>query len=107
MQEATLIHLGYAPNEALIEQFNRIKNNTRSYDKIHKHILDLHDALKVDESYVAMSNTNDYLKIKVEAPSQERIEEAKEKIERFAQKFKVELKKLDGKETYYIIGFEK
>jgi len=68
--------------------------------------MDLHDALKVDGSFVAMSNTNDYFKIKVEAPSPEIAEEAHEKIRHFSDKFKVKIDKLSDKEAYYIVGFD-
>lgn len=105
-KEAMLIQLGYAPNEALIEKIGKIIANTTDYAKIEKHIMDLHDALKVDDSFVALSNSVDSFKIKVEAPSIERVEEAHEKIEHFCEKFKVNIKKLEGKETYYIIGFK-
>jgi len=105
--EAILKQLGYAPNEALLSQFDRIVNNTKSFEKIQKHILDLHEHLKVDDSHVAMSNSEDYFKIKIEAPSPERTEEAIEKVEHFADKYKVKLKQVTGKNTFYIIGFSK
>ena len=105
--EAMLKQLGYAPNEALLEQFDRIVSNTRSFDKIQKHILDLHEHLKVDNSHVAMSNSKDYFKIKIEAPSPERTDEAIEKVDHFADKYKVALKRIEGKNTYYILGFDK
>jgi hypothetical protein len=105
--DAILNQLGYSPNEALMEQIERIIANTHGFDKIEKHMLELHKALKVDGSYVAMSNSNDYFKIKLEAPSPELTEEAREKVAHFADKYKVELQKVDGKETYYITGFAK
>jgi acetolactate synthase small subunit len=105
--EAMLKQLGYTPNEALLSQIERIVNNTKSFDKIQKHILDLHEHLKVDDSYVAMSNSEDYFKIKIEAPSPERVEEAMEKVDHFADKYKVALKQVDGKNTFYIVGFNK
>ena len=104
-RDAMLTQLGYAPNSALLNQLERIENNTSGYDKIQKHIMDLHDHLKVDGSYVALSNTNDCFKIKVESPSAEIAEEAHEKIRHFSDKFKVTINKLDNKETYYIVGF--
>ena len=104
-RDAMLTQLGYAPNEALLLQLERIENNTQGYEKIRKHIMDLHDTLKVDSSFVAMSNTNDFFKIKVESPSSEVAQEAHEKIKRFSEKFKVKVNKLDNKETYYILGF--
>ena len=105
-RDAMLTQLGYAPNEALIQQLKKIENNTIGYDKIQKHIMDLHDHLKVDNSYVALSNSNDYFKIKIESKTPEIAQEAHEKINRFSDKFKVKLNKLEKKETYYIIGFE-
>lgn len=108
MQRSEVLnHLGYLPNESLDKQLENIEKNTHGYEKIIKHIMDLHDALKVDESYVAMSNSCDYLKVKIEAPSAERIEEALEKLERFKEKFKVLTEKVDNKSTYYIQGFAK
>ena len=104
-RDAMLTQLGYAPNEALVNQLKRIEKNTVGYEKIQKHIMDLHDHLKVDGSFVALSNSEDYFKIKIEAPSPEIAQEAHEKIKHFSDKFKVTLNKLDNKETYYIVGF--
>lgn len=106
-RDAMLNQLGYSPNDGLMAQLGRIIDNTRSFDKIEKHIFDLNKALKVDASFVAMSSSNDYLKIKLEAPSPELREDALQKVAHFAEKYKVDLQKVDGKETYYILGFAK
>ena len=103
--DAVLTQLGYVANEALIKQLQRIEKNTAGYEKIKKHIMDLHDHSKVNKAYVAMSNSQDYFKIKVESPSPEMTKEAHEKINHFSEKFKVKLQKLDNKDTYYILGF--
>ncbi|MBD3799350.1 hypothetical protein [Sulfuricurvum sp.] len=103
--EAILNQLGYTPNEALVDQLSRIEKNTSGYEKIIKHILDLHEALKTDESYVAMSNTNDYFKIKIDATSEVSASDAMDKINHFSEKYKVQLQKVNGKSTYYVIGF--
>ena len=105
-RDAMLTQLGYAPNDALMSQLERIEKNTAGYEKIQKHIMDLHDHLKVDGSFVALSNSEDVFKIKIEASSPELTEEAHEKVKRFSEKFKISLRKLDKKETYYISGFE-
>ena len=105
--EAMLKQLGYAPNDALLSQLERIVSNTKSFEKIQKHMLDLHEHLKVDDSHVAMSNSEDYFKIKIEAPSPELAAEAIEKINHFADKYKVALKQVEGKNTFYILGFKK
>jgi len=104
-RDAMLTQLGYAPNDALVEQLQRIEENTAGYEKIQKHIMDLHDHLKVDGSFVALSNSQDCFKIKIEANSPELTLEAHEKIQHFSDKFKVTINKLDNKETYYIVGF--
>ena len=104
-RDAMLTQLGYAPNDALIKQLKRIEENTSGYEKIQKHIMDLHDHLKVDGSYVAMSNSNDYFKIKIDSNTPELVEEAHEKVQHFSDKFKVTVEKLENKETYYIVGF--
>ncbi len=104
-RDAMLTQLGYAPNAALLTQLEKIENNTAGYEKIQKHIMDLHDHLKVNNGYVALSNSNDYFKIKIDAPTPELAAEAHEKVQHFSEKFKVNLKKLEQKETYYILGF--
>lgn len=105
-KEAMLTQLGYVPNEALIAQLAKIETNTFGYNKIEKHIMDLHDHLKVDDSYVAMSNSTDSFKIKIESPSPEMAQEAHEKIKHFCEKYKVSIKKVENKNTYYILGFK-
>lgn len=104
-RDAMLTQLGYSPNEALVDQLERIEKNTTGYEKIQKHIMDLHDHLKVDGSFVALSNSEDCFKIKVEALSPELAAEAHAKIQHFSDKFKVAINKLENKETYYISGF--
>ena len=104
-RDAMLTQLGYAPNDALLKQLEKIEDNTAGYEKIKKHIMDLNDHLKVDGSFVALSNSENYFKIKIEAKSPELTQEAHEKVKHFSDKFKVEVNKLDNTETYYIIGF--
>jgi hypothetical protein len=104
-KEAMLTQLGYVPNNALLEQLERIQENTTGYEKIQKHIMDLHDHLKVDDSYVAMSNSNDYFKIKIDSKSPSIAEGAHEKVKHFSEKYKVKVDKLENKNTYYIVGF--
>jgi hypothetical protein len=103
--EAILTQLGYVPNDALKKQLKEIQENTPGYDKIEKHIMDLNDHLKVNNAYVALSNTKNYLKIKVDSLTPELAQEAHEKIKHFSEKYKVDIEKLPNKETYYIIGF--
>jgi hypothetical protein len=104
-QEAILSQLGLIPNVALADQLERIEKNTHGFEKIVKHVMDLHEALKTSESYVALSNSVDLFKIKIDATNKISATEAMEKINHFADKFKVKLQKVEGKETYYVVGF--
>jgi len=106
MQRAAMLtQLGYTPNDALLQQLGEIESNTVGYDKIQKHIMDLHDHLKVNNAYIALSNSNSYFKIKIESTSEELAQEAHEKVIHFSEKFKIDITKLENKETYYILGF--
>ncbi|MDP3266642.1 MAG: hypothetical protein Q8M39_07430 [Sulfuricurvum sp.] len=105
--DAVLNQLGLIANEALLLQMENIEKNTHGYEKIIKHILDLHEALKTSESYVALSNSSDHFKIKIDATSDVSKAEAMGKINHFCEKFKVEIQKVQGKPTYYILGFAK
>ena len=105
INEAILRQLDYIPNEALEEQMARIIQNTLSFDKVEKHIMELHKQLKVDGSYIAMSNSEDYFKIKIDAPSVELTQEAHSKIKHWSEKYKVGTTRVDQKDTYYIKGF--
>ena len=104
--KAMLIQLGYAPNEALIKHFKEIKKSTAEYEKIEKHIMDLNDQLKVNNAYVALSNSKNYFKIKIESPTPELAKEAHKKVKHFSEKFKINIEKLPNKETYYIVGYQ-
>jgi hypothetical protein len=105
-REAMLVQLGYTPNEALLAKLESIEKSTLGYEKIEKHIMDLHDHLKVNNSFVALSNSKDYFKIKIESFTPELAQEALEKIEHFSEKYRVKLEKVENKETFYILGFE-
>ena len=103
--EAILRQLDYIPNDALQEQMGRIIQNTTAFDKIEKHIMELHKQLKVDGSYIAMSNSEDFFKIKIDAPSTALTDEAHEKIQHWSEKYKVSTSRVEQKDTYYIKGF--
>lgn len=105
--EELLVQLGYTVNDAVLSQLEKVKDNTKNFEKIQKHIVDLNDALKVNSSHIALSNSQDYLKIKIEVECNDIIAEAKEKISHWSDKYKVELEKVQGKDTYYILGFDK
>ncbi len=103
--EAMLTQLGYSFNESVKVQMERIIKNTKDFLTIQKHIVQLSDALKPFQAHIAMSNSNDYLKIKNESEKNS-IKTVDNIIHDWAQKYKIALKKVDGKNTYYILGFK-
>jgi len=104
--EAMLTQLGYADNDSLHVQMQRIIDNTRGYEKISKHIADLHIALKAHGGHISLSNSVDNLKIKSESEFEKERKEVRDTINAWSTKYKVELQKVDKKETYYILGFK-
>ncbi len=100
--EALLTQLGYQPNDGTQEKLKLIIKKTKGYDDIKKHLLALNDNLKPHDSFVALSSSHDFFKIKNENASKE----AEEYIHKWAEKYKVNLLKVAGKETYYITGVE-
>ena len=103
--EALLAQLGYTKNKQTIKQMNDIMNNTKKFDNFSQHILSFNDALAVEKSFIAMSNSEKYLKIKCkEDISADNLTAFTNLVEHWATKYKLELKKVEKKNTYYIIG---
>jgi hypothetical protein len=105
--EALLVQLGYNPCETTLKELNNIIEATKGFDKISKHIADLNEHLKHYSSFVSMSSSFDYFKIKNMQTTQDGIDEVNELILNWAKKYKVEIKKVENKETFYILGFKK
>jgi len=103
--EALLSQLGYTNNEQTITQINKIIENTNGYKKISKHLLGLHDQLAHIKGFIALSNSKDFFKIKCsEDVSSEINEEFLTLVQHWANKYKVNIEKVENKSTFYIIG---
>ena len=103
--EVILSQLGYSRNDASLQQAEKIINSTSNFDKFSKHIFTLNDHLKKMNAYVGLSNKTDFFKIKCdENDSKEIIEEFHDTIWKWAEKYNVELERLDKKPIYYILG---
>ena len=103
--EALLSQLGYSKTENSLEQMEKIIDNTSEFDRFSKHLLSLNDNLASIKGFVGMSNTQDSLKIKgSDCTAVEISDKFEETVESWANKYKVELAKVDNKPTYYIIG---
>ena len=103
--EALLAQLGYTRNEQTLQQMNTIMDNTKDFNKFSQHLPSFNDALAVEKSFIAMSNSENYLKIKCDEDSNAaNLTAFNELVQHWADKYKLELKKVDGKNTYYILG---
>ena len=98
--DALLTQLGYQPNEALKKKLESVIKNTKGFENIKPHLLALHDNIKIYDGLVALSSSHDFFKIKNENYSKV----ADEYIHKWANKYKVSLQKIEGKNTYYILG---
>ena len=105
--EGLLKQLGYSVNDGTTRQIEKIIKNTEGFSHIERHLVPLNDELRKHKSYVAMSNSVDNFKIKNEATSKEIRAEVTEIIHKWANRYKIELEKVNNKETYYIKGFLK
>ncbi len=104
--ENLLIQLGYPVNDATLAQMERIIGNTKGFEKFAKHLLTLNDEVKRYSGIVGLSNSKDYLKVKTDSKTPEEIEAFREIVQRWSEKYKIALQKVEGKETYYILGQE-
>ncbi len=103
--EALLAQLGYTKTEQTLKQINHIIANTEGFEKFSQHIPSFNDALAVEKGFIAMSNSEDYLKIKCdEDSSADNLSAFTDLVKHWAEKYKLELKQVENKNTYYIIG---
>jgi hypothetical protein len=103
--EALLKQLGYSVTEQTLNQIDRILANTEGLDKFLPHIPSFADALAVEKGFLAMSNSEDYLKIKCDEDSNaDNLSAFTQLVEHWADKYKLKLQKVENKNTYYIIG---
>ena len=104
--DAILKQLGYTVTKSAMAQVEKVIKNTHNFEQVEKHLITLHDKLQAHLSYVALSSNKDYFKIKNEAKGIEMIAEVTEMITHWAEKYKIAIEKVDGKNTYYVIGYK-
>jgi len=103
--EALLAQLGYTKSEQTLKQMTDIIDNTHGFDKFSQHLPSFNDALAVEKAFIAMSNSEKYLKIKCEEDSSaDNLSAFTDLVNHWANKYKLELKQVNNKNTYYIIG---
>lgn len=104
--EAILTQLDYTVTPSALAQVEAVIANTQNFDNVEKHLLALHDRLKSYSSYVALSSSKEYFKIKNEAKSEELKAEVTDLINQWSAKYKIEIEKVPGKDTYYVLGYK-
>ncbi len=70
--ENLLIQLEYPVKDATLTQLDRVMKNTKGFEKFAKHIISLNDEVKRYSGIVALSNSQDYLKVKCDSISLKR-----------------------------------
>ena len=103
--EALLTQLGYTKTEQTLKQMNAIIENTTNFAKFAPHIPSFKDALAIEKGFIGMSNSDNYLKIKCEADiNADNLSAFNALVNHWAEKYKLNLKKIEGKNTYYLLG---
>jgi len=103
--EALLTQFGYSKTEQTLKQMNDIIKNTNNFDMFSQHLPSFNDALAIEKGFIAMSNSKNYLKIKCqEDTSADNLTAFTSLVEHWSTKYKLILKKIETKNTYYIIG---
>ena len=103
--EALLTQLGYTRNEQTLKQINDIIANTKGFERFAHHIPSFIDALAVEKAFIAMSNSENHLKIKCEEdPSADNLSAFDDLVKHWADKYKLDVEKVDNKNTYYLLG---
>ncbi|EJF06358.1 hypothetical protein ThvES_00015690 [Thiovulum sp. ES] len=94
-------------NDALLNQVSAVRENTNQFEAIEKHIFDLHRKLEKIDAYVALSNSENYLKIKHhQSANRTQNAEFHEMVKEWASKYKVKLQTVNDN-AYYILGLDK
>lgn len=104
--EVLVSQLNIGKTEANLEQAKKAMENTTNFDAFSKHIISLNDKLQHMNSFIALSNSEPYFKIKCDSEndSEEIIQEFRDEVKHWSEKYHVELKKVENKDVYYILG---
>ncbi len=104
--EVIVSQLEIGKTESSIAQATKAMASTKDFEKFSKHIISLNDKLKHMHGFVSLSNSEPYFKIKCDTTndSSEIIKEFTQEVQHWSTKYDVELKKVQDKDVYYIIG---
>jgi len=105
--EVIVTQLDLGHGDTTLDQTKTAIKNTKNFDKFSKHIISLNDKLKHMNGYIALSNSAPYFKIKCDNMENNAIlKEFTEVLHNWSDKYEVNLKKVDNKDVYYIVGRE-
>jgi len=103
--EVLASQLEIGQTEAILKQITVNINNTKGFDSFSKHIISLNDKLKHMNAYIGLSNQEPCFKIKCEETETDAIKkEFLEEVTHWSEKYHVELKQINNKNVFYIIG---
>ena len=104
--EVIASQLEVGKTESSLKQIVTNIENTKNFDSFSKHIISLNDKLKKMNAYVGLSNKESYFKIKCDEQELEEgiAKEFLDEVKHWSDKYQVELKQIDSKNVFYIIG---
>ena len=102
--ENILVQLQYPVNESTTKQLEAVAKETNDFFTIANHLFNLRDSLVPVNGLVALSNSVNRIKIKSLSNNESEIKKFEEIVKKWADKYKVALQKVEGKNTYYILG---
>jgi hypothetical protein len=103
--EVLISQLSLGHSKSVLTQTINAINNTTDFSKFSKHIISLNDKLKHTNSYIALSNSKQYFKIKCDQQdNNEVIKEFEDELNHWSSKYNVTLEKVQNKNVYYIVG---
>lgn len=92
-------------NDKILDIFQIVKNNTKNFNKIQKHIVQLSDKIHHLDGYISISNNHtNLLKIKSKSKSKDMIKEFVDTVKKWADKYDIDLIQNDN--IFYIKGKE-
>lgn len=104
--ETLLKQLKIGVNDQNLLQMQKIIDNTKDNTRFFKHLFSLNDTLAPYDAFIAPSNSVDYLKIKYHGNVVSQAIEFRELVIQWSAKHKVVIEPVEGKDAFYIKGFE-
>ncbi len=102
--EKVLVGIDCNVNDAMLAQVKKVVDDADFSATDLDHIINLHEKVKVYGGFVALSNSEDVFKVKSENYEPAALKDFNLTVHNWGEKYNFKVKKLEGKETYYITG---